>query len=56
MAIPALPPAVMAPEGVNEMVAVVVAALTLDPRVNSRPEKNPVIVENAPFEVVAEMA
>ena len=56
MAIPALPPAVMAPEGVNEMVAVVVTALTLDPRVNSRPSMAPVIAGNLPLVVAATIA
>ena len=47
----------MAPEGVNEMVAVVVAALTLLPRVISRPNMDPaVIMENLPLLVAATIA
>ena len=55
--IPALPTsALIAPEGVNEMVAVVVAALTLLPRVISRPNMDPpVIMENLPLLVAAEI-
>ena len=57
MAIPALPTlALMAPEGVKEMVAVVVAALTLLPRVNSRPSMAPVIAGNLPLLVAATIA
>ena len=56
MAIPALPtPVSMAPEGVNVMVAVVVAALTLDARAIAKPEITPVMVGNVPTEVVATM-
>ena len=43
-------------EGVNEMVAVVVEAFTLDAREIARSEMTPVIIENAPFEVVAKRA
>ena len=57
MAIPALPTLVsMAPEGVNEMVAVVVEALTLLPRVISRPSRAPVMAENLPLLVEATIA
>ena len=45
--------AVNAPEGVNEMVAVVVEALTLLPRVISRPSMAPVMVGNLPLLVEA---
>ncbi len=44
------------PEGVNEMVAVVVAALTLLPRVISRPSRAPVMAENLPLLVEATIA
>ena len=54
---PALPVlALMIPEGVNEMVAVVVAALTLLPRVISRPSRAPVMAENLPLLVAATIA
>jgi len=43
-------------EGVNEMVAVVVEALTLDAREIARSEMTPVMIENVPFEVVAKIA
>ena len=43
-------------EGVNEMVAVVVAALTLLPRVISRPSRAPVMAENLPLLVAATIA
>ena len=57
MAIPALPTlALMALEGVNEMVAVVVAALTLLPRVISSPSRDPVMAENLPLLVAATIA
>ena len=47
----------MALEGVNEMVAVVVEALTLLPRVISRPKMDPpVIIENLPLLVAATIA
>ncbi len=57
MAIPALPTsALMALEGVNEMVAVVVAALTLLPTVISRLSRAPVMAENLPLLVAATIA
>ena len=57
MAIPALPPSkLMALEGVNEMVAVVVAALALLPRVISRPSRAPVMAGNLPLLVAATIA
>ena len=57
MAIPALPLSkLMAPEGVNEMVAVVVEALTLLPRMISRPSRAPVMAENLPLLVAATIA
>ena len=43
-------------EGVNEMVAVVVEALILDPRVNSRPSMAPEIAGNLPLLVTATIA
>ena len=46
----------IAPEGVNEMVAVVVVALTLLPRVISRPSRAPVMAENLPLLVEATIA
>ena len=46
----------IAPEGVNEMVAVVVEALRLLPRVISRPSRAPVIAENLPLLVEATIA
>ena len=48
--------AVVAPEGVNEMVAVVIAALALLPRVISRPSRAPVMDENLPLLVAATIA
>ena len=54
---PALPVmALMIPEGVNEMVAVVFEALTLLPRVISRSSRAPVIAENLPLLVAASIA
>ena len=53
----AIPPLeLIAPKGVNEMVAVVVAALTLLPRVISRPSRAPVMAENLPLLVEATIA
>ena len=46
----------IAPEGVNEMVAVVVVALTLLPRVISKPSRAPVMAENLPLLVEATIA
>ena len=46
----------MAPEGVNEMVAVVVEALTVLPRMISRPSRAPVIRDNLPMVVEATIA
>ena len=46
----------MDPEGVNEMVAVVVEALTLLPRVISRPSRAPEIKGNLPLLVEATIA
>ena len=43
-------------EGVNEMVAVVVEALTLDARDIARSEMTPVMIENVPLEVEAKIA
>jgi len=43
-------------EGVNEMVAVVVEALTLDAREIARSEMTPVMIENLPLEVEAKIA
>ena len=43
-------------EGVNEMVAVVVEALTLDAREIARSEMTPVMIENVPLEEVAKIA
>ena len=43
-------------EGVNEMVAVVVEALTLDAREIARSEMTPVMIENVPVEEVAKIA
>ena len=48
--------ALMIPEGVNEMVAVVFEALTLLPRVISRSSRAPVIAENLPLLVAASIA
>ena len=54
---PALPVmALMIPEGVNEMVAEVIAALTLLPRVISRSSRAPVIAKNLPLLVAASIA
>ncbi len=47
---------VMFPEGVNEMVAVVVEALKLLPRVISRPSMTPVMAGNLPILVAAKIA
>ena len=46
----------IAPEGVNEMVAVVIAALALLPRVISKPSRAPAIVGNLPLLVEATIA
>jgi len=46
----------IAPEGVNEMVAVVIAALGLLPRVISSPSRAPVMAENLPLLVEATIA
>ncbi len=54
MAIPALPPAVMACVGVNETVAVVAVALTVEASVIARP-LTPVINGNVPVAVVSRM-
>jgi len=43
-------------EGVNEMVAVVVEALTLDAREIARSDMTPVMIENVPLEVEAKIA
>jgi hypothetical protein len=43
-------------EGVNEMVAVVVEALTLDAREIARSDMTPMMIENVPLEVEAKIA
>ncbi len=43
-------------DGVNEMVAVVVEALTLDAREIARSDMTPVMIENVPLEVEAKIA
>ena len=56
MAIPALTPSkLMAPEGVNEMVAVVDEALTPDARVMASPVIAPVMAGNVPLVVESMM-